>query len=85
MKNTFCLVSTYISWSSLSLPTPRIRLHGLCSPPTGKTMLLQAVQIQLLSLCNERRHLQAGLLCVMIGDILEGGVYPQGEVRCVQG
>ena len=25
-------------------------LHGLCSPPTGKTVLLQAVQIQLLSL-----------------------------------
>ena len=25
MKNTFSLVSTYISWSSLSLPTPRMR------------------------------------------------------------
>ena len=25
-------------------------VHGLCSPPTGKTALLQAVQIQLLSL-----------------------------------
>ena len=24
-------------------------LHGLCSPPTGKTALLQAVQIQLLT------------------------------------
>ena len=24
-KNTFSLVSTYISWSSLSLPTPRMR------------------------------------------------------------
>ena len=31
-------------------------LHGLCSPPTGKTALLQAVQILLLSLCNERSH-----------------------------
>ena len=28
-------------------------LHGLCSPPTGKTALLQAVQIQLLSLGKE--------------------------------
>ena len=27
-------------------------LHGLCSPPTGKTVLVQAVQIQLLLLCN---------------------------------
>ena len=27
-------------------------LHGLCSPPTGKTTLLQAVQNLLLSLCN---------------------------------
>ena len=25
MKNTFSLMSTYISWSSLSLPTPRMR------------------------------------------------------------
>ena len=25
MKNTFSLVSTYISWSSLNLPTPRMR------------------------------------------------------------
>ena len=25
MKNTFSLVSTYINWSSLSLPTPRMR------------------------------------------------------------
>ena len=31
-------------------------LHGLCSPPTGKMALLQAVQIQLLSLRNERSH-----------------------------
>ena len=31
-------------------------LHGLCSPPTGNTALLQAVQIQLLSLHNERSH-----------------------------
>ena len=30
-------------------------LHGLCSPSTGKTVLLQAVQIQLLLLRNERR------------------------------
>ena len=53
----FSLVSTYISWSSLSLPTPKNKwlLHGLCSPPTGKTALLQAVQIQLLLLRNKRR------------------------------
>ena len=25
MKNMFGLVSTYVSWSSLSLPTPRMR------------------------------------------------------------
>ena len=27
-------------------------LHGLCSQPTGKTALLQAIQIRLLSLRN---------------------------------
>ena len=31
-------------------------LCGLCSPPTGKTELKQAVQIQRLLLCNERSH-----------------------------
>ena len=31
-------------------------LHGLCSPPTGKMALLQAVQILLLSLRNKRSH-----------------------------
>ena len=31
-------------------------LHGVCSPPTGKTATLQAVQIQLLSLHHKRSH-----------------------------
>ena len=31
-------------------------LHGLCSPPTGNTELLQDVQILLLSLRSERSH-----------------------------
>ena len=31
-------------------------LHGLCSSPTGETWLLQAVQILLLSLRNEKSH-----------------------------
>ena len=62
MKNMFFLVSTYISWSSLTLPTPKMSktsdvLHGLCSPPTGNMALQQAVQIQLLLLRNERSHL----------------------------
>ena len=30
--------------------------HGLCSPPTGNTALLQAVLNLLLSLCNEKSH-----------------------------
>ena len=30
-------------------------LHGLCNPPTGKKVLLQAVQIQLLTLRNDMR------------------------------
>ena len=58
MINMFSPVSTYISWSSLSLPTQENKqfLHGLCSPPTGKKVLLQAVQIQLLLLHNERSN-----------------------------
>ena len=56
MKSTFSLVSTYVS---CVLPEParngenKLVLHGLCSTPTSKMMLLQAVQIQLLSLHNE--------------------------------
>ena len=58
-------------------------LHGLCSPPTCKTGLLQAVQIELLSLHNERRDVHR-LASSAIGDIREGGVHPRGEVQCVQ-
>ena len=36
-------------------PTNKRVLHGLCSPPTGKVVLLQAIQIHLLSLRYERR------------------------------
>ena len=40
-------------------------LHGLCSPPTGKTVLLQAVQILPIiigwpSLHSDRRYLRGG-------------------------
>ena len=53
MKNKFSLVSTTYK---LVLPEPtksqnqesKRTLHCLCSPPAGKTALLQAVQIQLL-------------------------------------
>ena len=60
MKNMFSLLSTYINWSSLSLLTLRMRkANKSCiysaAQPTGQTVLLQAVQIQLLSLRNERR------------------------------
>ena len=41
--------------NSLNEENKRV-LHGLCSPPTGNTALLQAVQILLLSLHNERTH-----------------------------
>ena len=61
MRNVFSRLYTY----KLVLPEPAISqseenkhvLHGLCSPPTGKMGLLQAVQIQPPSLCNERDNL----------------------------
>ena len=56
MKNTFSLVSTYIGPASSQNEDDKRFLHGLCSPPTGNRALLQAVQIQLLTLCNERSH-----------------------------
>ena len=44
-------------------------LHRLCSPHTGKTALLQAVQIQLLSLRNDRSHLHPFFrMCSLISD-----------------
>ena len=66
MKNTF-FSGLYIY--KLVLPEPansqneeskQVR-HRFCSPPTGNTALQQAVQIQLLSLHNERRdfHISA--------------------------
>ena len=56
-------------------------LHGLCSPSTGKTVLLQAVQIQLLSLYNEREMIIGRP--ALRDDIREGGIHPRGEVWCV--
>ena len=54
MKNTFSLVSTYINPEPTNSQNEesKLFLHGLCSPPTGKTALLRAVQSQLLSLRN---------------------------------
>ena len=49
-------------------------LHGLCSPPTGKTALLQAVQIQLLSLHNERSHFHRAASTVRSIPALKFGV-----------
>ena len=46
-------------------------LHGLCSPPTGNTALLQAVTQQQESLS------QADLLCTVIGDISGGMFIPE--------
>ena len=61
MKNTFSLVYTYLSWPSLSLPTPRMsKASESCMVSAAeamvKTALLQAVQIKLLSLRNDRSH-----------------------------
>ena len=52
-------------------------LHGLCSPTTGKTGLLQAVRIQLLSLHNESRDLHRPASFLMIGLIREGCIHPK--------
>ena len=57
-------------------------LHGLCSPPTGNTALLQAVQILLLSLHNERSHYHSRPPLCDDRRYQRGG--PGGEVRCVQ-
>ena len=46
-------------------------LHGLCSPPTSKTVLQQAVQIQLLSLRNERSHYHRSTSSVRWKEISE--------------
>ena len=55
-------------------------LHGLCSPPTGKSALLLVVQIQLAMLCNKRKD-------VPLQDdrrYQRGGCSSRGEDRCVQ-
>ena len=73
-------MSTCINWSSLSLPTPRMRgkkqvLHGLCSSPTGKTELLLAVQILLLSLRNKRTHYHRPTSTAQWWEISERGAF----------
>ena len=89
MKNTFSLVSTYTykpvlpKSANFQNKENQVFLHSLCSPPTGTTALLQAVQIKLLSLRNE--------VVIIIGwpplhsdrRYQRGGLHPRGEVQCV--
>lgn len=55
----FFVLDTYMKRFSLSWPIHRTQRvpHHLCSPPAGSTVLLQAVQIQLLSGWNNRSNL----------------------------
>lgn len=63
MKNNIFLICTYINWSSLSQPINRMR-------KAKESCIVQAIQIQLLSRCNDRSHLlfvkikSAGYVCV---------------------
>ena len=75
MENTFSLVSTYINWSSLSLPTPRVRKANKSCIVSAAHPLVKHVQIQLLPLRNKRRDFHMPT---------SGGVHPRGEVQCVQ-
>ena len=84
MKNVFSLVSTYISWSFLSLPTPwMMKTSDSCSP-TGNTELLQAGQNLLLFLCNYRSHYHSPTSSERWQEISERRLHPRGEGRCVQ-
>ena len=88
MKNMFSLVSTYINWSSLSLPTARMRKSNdscmvSAAHPLVKLLLLRSYR---LFRFRSFRYVTKGVIFIgsMIGNIGEGGVHPKGEVWCVQ-
>ena len=76
MKNTFSRVSTYINWSSLSLPTPRMRkTSDSCMVSTTHTLVKRRTY---------RLFRFSSFRYVAKADIQEGDVDPRDEVRCVQ-
>ena len=86
---TFSLVSTYISWSSLSLPTPRMRKTSHSCMVSAAHPLVTRSSCRLFRFCSfclwwKKSLSQADLLCTVIGDFRQGGIHPWGEVRCVQ-
>ena len=89
MKNKFSLVSTYINWSSLSLPTLRMR--------KVKESYMVSAAHPLIKWCSNRLFRLSSFCYITKGEIfigrppvrddmrfLRGGVHPQGEVQCVQ-
>ena len=85
-KNTFSLVSTYISWSSLSLPTPRMRKTSDSWVISAAHPLVTRRSYRLFRICPFP-YIKEGVIIIgrpsLRGDIWEGGVHPRGEVRFV--
>ena len=88
MKNIFSLVSTYISWSSLSRPTPRMRKASDSCLVSAAHPLVTQSSCRLFRLCS-CRYVTKGVVIIvpppLPGDrrYLRGGAFIP-EVRCVQ-
>ena len=81
----FCLVSTYISWSSLSLPTPRMRKTSDSCMASAAHPLVTWHSYRLFRICSFTPVIIIGRP-PLHGNrrYPRGGVYPRGEVWCVQ-
>ena len=78
MKNTFSLVSLYIS--SQDEENKRF-LHGLCSPSTGSTALLQAVQILSAYDNDSFRYVRRGVIIIGRPPLRGDRKYRRGSVH----
>ena len=63
MKNTFSLVSTYISWSSLSLPTPRMMKTSNSCMVSAAHPLVKRRSYRLFRICSFR-YLTKGVIII---------------------
>ena len=86
MKNTFSLVSSYISWSSLNLPTPTMRkTNDSCVASAAHPMIRQ--HSYRLFKFSSFRYLTKGVIYIdrppLHGDrrYMIGGVHPRGSVK----
>ena len=74
MKNMFSLISTYISWSSLSLQTPRMRKANDSCMVSAAHPLVTWLSVT----CSSYNYITKGVIFIGRLPLSDDGIYPWG-------